>query len=103
MSAEAADRFAENADRVYTLFPRLAERRDQAAGTLSGGERKMLVVGRVLVAEPRVLLLDEPSRGLAPVVIERIADMIDLIAVSTSLMGVEQNLPIPPRGPPGCS
>ncbi|MEQ3552667.1 ABC transporter ATP-binding protein [Pseudonocardia nematodicida] len=95
VSAAVASRYAQNLDRVFDLFPRLAERRDQAAGTLSGGERQMLAVGRALVAEPALLMLDEPSHGLAPLVIERIADMVDLIAETTALLVVEQNLLIP--------
>lgn len=94
-SAAVASRTTENVDRVYALFPRLAERRTQAAGTLSGGERQMLAVGRAMVSEPVLLMLDEPSHGLAPLVIERIADMVDLIAETTALLVVEQNLLIP--------
>ena len=57
-------------ERVYTVFPKLAERRKQQAGTMSGGERQMLAVGRALMSEPKLLLLDEPSLGLAPAIIE---------------------------------
>jgi len=63
-------RIATLLDRVYTLFPRLAERRRQRAGTMSGGERQMLAVGRALMSDPKLLMLDEPSLGLAPAVIE---------------------------------
>ena len=91
----AAGRFDANRDKVFELFPRLAERRNQPAGTLSGGERQMLAVGRALVCEPRLLLLDEPSHGLAPLIIEHLADLIDLVAENTSLLIVEQNLLIP--------
>ena len=63
-------------DRVYTLFPRLAERRRQRAGTLSGGERQMLATGRALMSDPRLLMLDEPSLGLAPTVVESLYDTL---------------------------
>ncbi len=79
-------------EQVYELFPRLRERRDQAAGTLSGGERQMLAMGRALMAKPKLLMLDEPSLGLAPRVIGEIFTIIkDLRSSGVSVLLVEQN------------
>ncbi|HZU20389.1 MAG TPA: ABC transporter ATP-binding protein [Gaiellaceae bacterium] len=79
-------------DRVFELFPRLHERRDQKAGTMSGGEQQMCAIGRALMARPKLLLLDEPSLGLAPIFVERIFDIIRQInEQGTSILLVEQN------------
>jgi branched-chain amino acid transport system ATP-binding protein len=81
--------------RVYALFPRLAERRRQAAGTLSGGERQMLAVGRALMSEPRLLMLDEPSLGLAPAVVETLYDTLgELHRQGLTLLLAEQSIPL---------
>jgi len=82
----------EDMDRVFTLFPRLAERRGQRAGTMSGGEQQMCAIGRALMARPRLLMLDEPSMGLAPIFVERIFEtIVEVNKQGTSILLVEQN------------
>lgn len=91
-SRSDADGIAKDLKRVFTLFPRLEERRSQVAGTLSGGEQQMLATARALMASPRLLLLDEPSMGLAPVLVESVFDTIQEINhEGTTILLVEQN------------
>ena len=83
---------AQDMERVYTLFPRLAERRAQLAGTLSGGEQQMVAMGRALMSHPKLLMLDEPSMGLAPMMVAKIFETIrDIAAQGVSILLVEQN------------
>ena len=89
----ARARRAENRRRVLALFPRLAERQSQLAGTLSGGEQQMLAIGRALMAEPRLLILDEPSLGLSPLMVEQLFSLIRSInAEGIAVLLVEQNV-----------
>ena len=91
--ARGKPRRSVNIERVYTTFPRLLERRTQLAGTLSGGEQQMLAIGRGLMAEPRLLILDEPSLGLAPKLVEEMFALIGTIAAQgLAVLLVEQNV-----------
>ena len=82
----------EDLDRVYSLFPRLAERKSQRAGTLSGGEQQMVAMGRALMASPKLLMLDEPSMGLAPIFVEKIFEIVhEINEQGTTILLVEQN------------
>ena len=82
----------EDMDRVFSLFPRLAERKNQRAGTLSGGEQQMCAIGRALMARPKLLLLDEPSMGLAPIFVEKIFEIVrEINDQGTPILLVEQN------------
>ena len=84
--------FREDMDRVFELFPRLAERRNQKAGTMSGGEQQMCAIGRALMARPKLLMLDEPSMGLAPIFVEKIFEIIgEINQQGTTILLVEQN------------
>jgi branched-chain amino acid transport system ATP-binding protein len=86
------DSLVEDMDHVFDLFPRLAEREGQAAGTMSGGEQQMLAIGRAMMARPRLLLMDEPSMGIAPILVERIYETIGEISrEGTTILLVEQN------------
>jgi branched-chain amino acid transport system ATP-binding protein len=79
-------------DRVFTIFPRLKERRNQLAGTMSGGEQQMLAMGRALMARPKVLLMDEPSMGLSPIMVDKIFEVVnDIHREGTTILLVEQN------------
>jgi branched-chain amino acid transport system ATP-binding protein len=91
---QRADRagIREDMDRVFSLFPRLAERKSQKAGTMSGGEQQMLAIGRALMARPKLLLLDEPSMGLAPILVEKIFEIVkEINEQGTPILLVEQN------------
>ena len=82
----------EDIDRVFTLFPRLSERKTQKAGTLSGGEQQMCAIGRALMARPKLLMLDEPSMGLAPIFVERVFEtIVEINKQGTPILLVEQN------------
>jgi branched-chain amino acid transport system ATP-binding protein len=79
-------------DKVFTIFPRLKERRDQLADTMSGGEQQMLAMGRALMSRPKVLLLDEPSMGLSPIMVDKIFEVVrDVYAQGVTVLLVEQN------------
>ncbi|WP_446719540.1 ABC transporter ATP-binding protein [Hydrogenophaga sp. OTU3427] len=83
---------AADIERMFTIFPRLRERKDQLAGTMSGGEQQMLAMGRALMSQPKVLLLDEPSMGLSPIMVDKIFEVVrDVAAQGVTILLVEQN------------
>jgi branched-chain amino acid transport system ATP-binding protein len=92
-SARARRRFADRLDQVYTLFPRLKERRRQKAGTFSGGEQQMLAIGRGLMSDPQLLIIDELSLGLAPVMVQQVVSKLDALKqTGLAILLVEQNV-----------
>ena len=91
---EARARFAERLAFVFDLFPRMKERRKQLAGTMSGGEQQMCAIGRALMSRPKLLLMDEPSAGLAPLVVQQVFELVQRIrAEGLTVLIVEQNVP----------
>ena len=83
---------AEDVEKVFTIFPRLRERKDQLAGTMSGGEQQMLAMGRALMSRPKLLLMDEPSMGLAPIMVDKVFEVVrDVYAQGVTILLVEQN------------